>query len=66
VRFQDLLVHGGHQPVVAEPAHRPLEQLPPVQVTPQVGLDRAGLSGQRQELTQITLVEPGQRIGLQP
>ena len=53
-------------PVVAEPAQRPLEQLPPVQVVPQVDLERAGRPGQGQQLPEIALVQPGQRVGLQP
>ncbi len=44
-------------PVVAEPAQRPLEQLAAVQVVPQVGLERAGRAGQREQLPEVALVE---------
>ena len=52
--------------VVAEPAQRPREELPPVLLRPDVQVELPAGAGQGQQLTQVTLVEAGQRVGLQP
>ncbi|MFG1895650.1 hypothetical protein ACGFIP_16695 [Micromonospora zamorensis] len=51
--------------VVPEPAQRPLEELDPVNVVPGVKVELAAGTGQCEQLTEVTLVEAGQRIGLE-
>ncbi|WP_231928397.1 hypothetical protein [Micromonospora echinaurantiaca] len=52
--------------VVAQPAQGSLEELDPVEVVPDVEVELAAGTGKREQLTEVALVEAGQRVGLQP